>query len=223
MLIILINFVRWAGKHMIFLGPLYRFLRLHLETRINHFPLIELILYSLDKTIFYLLLIFIGRLIWLKIIKKRKSNLIYELKFFGFAFYLLMLLFLTVFRDVYYPWQLQIRFDRPLQQINLVPLVETFKLTRGLSKLDFIYNLFGNILWFVPFGFGSCLLAKKKRSFLGVTFSGLALSVSIEIMQFFLFTGVSDIDDVLFNTLGTMIGYGLYQYGHHKKQKAEDH
>lgn len=206
---------------MIFLEPLYQFLKLHLQARINHFPLIELILYSLDKAILYLLLIFVGRWIWMKLIKKRKLNLKYEFKFFAFVFYLLMLLFLTVFRDAYFPWQLQFHLHRPLDQINLEPLVETMKLTRGLSKLDFVYNLFGNILWFIPFGFGSCALAQKPRTFFKITLSGLALSVSIELMQFFLFTGVSDIDDVIFNTLGTMIGYGCYHHlKHHQMAKT---
>lgn len=203
---------------MIFLGPLYQFIKVHLQTRINHFPLIELIIYSLDKTILYLLIILGLRFIWLSI-RHKKLTLKHELKVFGFTFYLLMLLFLTVFRDFYYPWQIKLHLHRSLSQINLIPIVETMKLTRGLSKLDFFYNFFGNILWFIPFGFGCQALTEKSRSFFKITMMGLALSVSIEVMQFFLYTGVSDIDDVIFNTVGAMIGYGLYSAFSYKNKK----
>ncbi len=37
---------------MIFLNPIYQFIVEHFATKINHFPLVELIFYSLDKTIF---------------------------------------------------------------------------------------------------------------------------------------------------------------------------
>ncbi|WP_245592974.1 VanZ family protein [Carnobacterium funditum] len=35
---------------------------------------------------------------------------------------------------------------------------------------------------------------------------GFCFSFSIEMLQFFLGTGITDIDDLIFNTIGTMIG-----------------
>lgn len=204
---------------MIFLGPVYALFRAHLQGRINHFPLIELIFYSLDKTILYLVLFFILRLVWKKW-RHQKIQWRRELKLSGFVIYLLMLLFLTVFRDAYFPWQLQLHFHRPLSQINLRPLVETLKLTRGLSKLDFFYNFFGNILWFLPFGYGFCALSHRKASMGKVVASGCLFSICIESLQFLLYTGVSDIDDVIFNTLGATLGYGIYHLIHHRSQKG---
>ncbi|GAQ02491.1 antibiotic resistance protein VanZ [Companilactobacillus farciminis] len=42
---------------------------------------------------------------------------------------------------------------------------------------------------------------------------GAMISVSIEALQFVLNTGVTDIDDVIFNTLGAVVGYLLYFLG----------
>ncbi|MCH4172110.1 MAG: VanZ family protein [Lactobacillus sp.] len=199
---------------MIFLGPLFQIVQTHYQARINHFPLIELIFYSLDKTILYLLIIMGLRWLW-HLLRHKPMQWRREVKVMIFTVYILMLLSLTVFRGIYFPWQIQWHFQRPLSQINLTPLVQTLKLTQGRSPLDFFYNSLGNIFWFLPFGIGAPILSAKHRSFWTITFAGIVLSVSIEIMQFLLYTGVSDIDDVIFNTLGTMIGYALYALGHH--------
>ncbi|MCD2257017.1 VanZ family protein [Agrilactobacillus fermenti] len=194
---------------MIFLGPIYRMVATEYQTRINHFPLIRLIFYSLDKTIFYLLIFMFLRIIWQRWRHKR-LKFSHELMLFLFVGYLLMLYFLTVFRGIYFPWQVKLDFDRSLNEINFVPLVETLKLIYGLSKLDFLYNLFGNILWFIPFGIGLPILMRRP-TFAKVLLLGIMTSISIEVFQFLLHTGITDIDDVIFNTVGTVIGFGLYR------------
>lgn len=66
-----------------------------------------------------------------------------------------------------------------------------------------------NVVVFVPVG----VLA--GRAFRGVNWMnvlviGTGLSVGIETMQFLLKKGFAEIDDVMHNTLGCLIGYGLY-------------
>jgi glycopeptide antibiotics resistance protein len=39
----------------------------------------------------------------------------------------------------------------------------------------------------------------------------MLFSISIETLQFLLETGVSDIDDVFFNTCGAILGYLIYR------------
>lgn len=117
---------------------------------------------------------------------------------------------LTVFRDTYFPWQLTFNFHRSLNDINLVFMKETLKLTHGQSLLDFFYNSLGNVLWFIPFGFLFPTVIQKE-SMVGTILAGGCLSVIIESLQFVLETGVSDIDDVFFNVCGTIIGFILYR------------
>lgn len=196
-------------QSMLFLGPLYRLLARQYATSINHFALIKLTLLALDKTIFYFLIFVVLRLIWLLFIRRRRS-LKSEATVWIFAFYLILILMLTTFRDTYFPWQLYFNFGRPLSDINFVFMKETWKLVYAPSRLDFFYNSFGNVLCFVPFGILFPIVFSKKQSFPKTVLIGMLLSVCIETLQFWLGTGVSDIDDVFFNTCGAILGYAIY-------------
>lgn len=194
---------------MLFLQPFYDILSHNLAGRINHFALIKLIFYSLDKTIFYFIIFAILRLCWLLFVRHRRS-LFSEVCVWVFAFYVILLLMLTTFRDTYFPWQLNFNFNRPLSDANFVFMKETLKLTKAASLLDFFYNSLGNILWFIPFGFLFPIVIMQKHCFRITFLTGLIFSITIETMQFVLATGVSDIDDVFFNVCGAIVGYGIY-------------
>ncbi|KRL91398.1 VanZ family protein [Lactobacillus kalixensis] len=195
---------------MLFLGPLYNILAKIYATRINHFALIKLTLLALDKTLFYFLIFAIIRLTWLLCVRRRRT-IKSEAGVWVLVFYILLVLMFTTFRDSYFPWQINWHFNRPLNEINLSFLKETWKLIYAPSKVDFIYNCFGNILCFLPIGFLLPLVFSKKQTFLRVVGVGMLFSVIIETLQFFLETGVSDIDDVFFNTCGVTAGYLLFK------------
>ena len=77
-----------------------------------------------------------------------------------------------------------------------------------------------NVIVFIPIGMilGSLLRVKgsstseatKSMTWLMVAIIGCGISVTIESLQFFLMRGFSEVDDVIHNTLGCMIGYGIY-------------
>ena len=182
---------------MLFFGPIYNFLAKQYATSINHFALVKLTLMALDKTVFYFLIFAVLRLIWLLFIRRRRS-LKSEASVWIFAFYMILVLMLTTFRDTYFPWQLIFNFNRPLSDVNLVFMKETWKLVYAPSRLDFFYNSFGNVLCLVPFGILFPIVFSKKQSFLKTVLLGMLLSIGIETLQFLLETGVSDIDDVFF-------------------------
>lgn len=194
---------------MIFLGSIYSILSQLYATKINHFALVKLFMLALDKTIFYFLIFMVLRLIWLMIIRRRRT-IKSEAAVWLFAFYIILVLMLTTFRNTYFPWDLTFNLHRPLDNINFVFLRETWKMYHAQSRLDFVYNSFGNILCFIPFGFLSPFVFSKKQTFVRVLLAGIILSVFIEGMQFLLETGVSDIDDVFFNSCGAAIGYLIY-------------
>lgn len=62
-----------------------------------------------------------------------------------------------------------------------------------------------NILLFLPWGFLLPLLYRRFRDGRRAVLAGLALSLFIELMQ--LFSGHTDVDDVILNTCGAWIGY----------------
>ncbi len=67
-------------------------------------------------------------------------------------------------------------------------------------------NLAGNVLVFVPFGF-LMSMASNYRSFLNTTFYSFVLSLVVELSQLMMRVGAFDVDDLLLNTAGGMLGY----------------
>lgn len=68
-------------------------------------------------------------------------------------------------------------------------------------------NLLGNLALFVPMGMALPCLFKKLNRFWKVILTVLGMVVLVEIVQGILRVGSIDIDDVIFNVVGAMIGY----------------
>lgn len=90
--------------------------------------------------------------------------------------------------------------------INYVPFTEILRYEIG-SPL-FIYNVLGNILVFIPFGYfiSYYIKAKKITPLFVVT---LVTSACIELVQLKIGRSL-DVDDIILNVLGGLIGYLLY-------------
>ena len=89
---------------------------------------------------------------------------------------------------------------------NLVPFTEIFRYEIG-SKL-FVYNVVGNIMAFVLFGIIVSAYIKPKTALAPFLIS-LIVSTTVEFVQ--LNIGRSfDIDDIILNVVGCIIGYLLY-------------
>ena len=95
-------------------------------------------------------------------------------------------------------------------EINFHPFID-WQLQRG----DYLTESLLNISLFIPFGF---LIRKNtKLTPLQTILTGFLFSICIEILQPLLsFDRVSDISDVITNTIGTCIGVFLYQFYRHK-------
>lgn len=89
---------------------------------------------------------------------------------------------------------------------NLVPFTEIFRYKFGSSL--FMYNVVGNILAFVIFGLIVSSYIKPKTC-LAPFLTSLVVSTTVEFVQ--LNIGRSfDVDDIILNVLGGIIGYLLY-------------
>ncbi|MBS1509495.1 MAG: VanZ family protein [Bacteroidetes bacterium] len=96
-----------------------------------------------------------------------------------------------------------------VKKANFVPLT-TIKLFYNSRRLNFEYkveNLLGNIVAFMPLGFLLPLLIKRSRRFYKILIAGFLLSVFFECSQLFAGIGVFDVDDIILNTLGSILGY----------------
>ncbi len=67
-----------------------------------------------------------------------------------------------------------------------------------------------NVLLFVPLGLFLPLLYKRYDKLCRVALTGLVISLSVEIAQMF-GTGTTDINDLITNTAGTCMGYGIFR------------
>lgn len=72
------------------------------------------------------------------------------------------------------------------------------------------YQMIMNMLMFIPFGIVLPLLWVNTRKLYLIIISGTGLSLFIEISQLFNHR-TSDINDVLTNTIGIMLGYFIYK------------
>ena len=133
---------------------------------------------------------------------------------------LLLLMFINLavlIRFVFYPFftvngQVQpliinMASIQPLR-VNLMPLVNILDYD---VKREATINIIGNISMFIPTGVIMPILYKRLDRFWKVLLAGAGLSFAIEMIQLFFPGSVTDIDDLLLNTAGVAIGYGIYK------------
>ena len=82
----------------------------------------------------------------------------------------------------------------------------------------FTYLFVGNLLWFTPAGILVRLRGGRLRQ---AALAGLGLSLFVETMQFVLGSGVSELDDLILNSLGAVLGYGAACLFRHSERSEE--
>ena len=81
------------------------------------------------------------------------------------------------------------------------------------------YNLFGNIVLFIPYGIFLPNLFKCLREFWKVVLFGIITIVCVELLQIITLRGSCDIDDLILNMIGIFIGYIMYRIIHLKRKQ----
>jgi glycopeptide antibiotics resistance protein len=92
-------------------------------------------------------------------------------------------------------------------RINLLPVVYLFDYPIFREAL---INFIGNTAMFIPLGIVWPTVFRKLDTHGKVIAAGVGYSLLIEILQLPFFDRVSDIDDLLLNSLGFLMGYGIY-------------
>ena len=93
-------------------------------------------------------------------------------------------------------------------RINLIPFVNLFDYD---IFSEAIINFIGHTAMFIPLGIVWPAVFKELDTPLKTLAAGVGFSLLIEILQLPFFDRVSDIDDLLLNTLGFAVGYGVYR------------
>lgn len=90
---------------------------------------------------------------------------------------------------------------------NFVPFSSIKDLLSHSYFMVPLRNIAGNIILFVPLGFILALKFSKLNSVLRVGLVGLLSSTCIELVQLLLPIRAIDVDDIILNTLGSIIGF----------------
>lgn len=93
-------------------------------------------------------------------------------------------------------------------RINLIPFVNLFDYD---IFSEAIINFIGNTAMFIPLGIVWPAVFKELDTPLKNLAAGAGFSLLIEILQLPFYDRVSDVDDLLLNTLGFAMGYGIYR------------
>lgn len=98
---------------------------------------------------------------------------------------------------------------RPFEQINYVPLktIRLYLNSYGLINQDIIIdNILGNLLLFAPLGMLMRLAASRRVPSFVLLLAGIFISLIFELLQYLSGFGIADIDDLLLNTIGHLLG-----------------
>lgn len=157
------------------------------------------IFYSTFRNVWPMLFIFTIIIVSIRLFfifyNKEKFTFYKELLMFFFIIYILLLYYIVTFQDNNYGTN------------NFIPFKEIFRY--NITSRLFFKNVLGNIVLFIPFGIFVTHYVKNKKIYPTLILSFL-VSVSIEFTQSVI-GRTADIDDVILNLLGGILGYFIYK------------
>ncbi|MGM0213234.1 VanZ family protein [Enterococcus sp. AZ109] len=119
--------------------------------------------------------------------------------------YLLVLIWILLFKIALSWTDLASIFNNG-RSINLIPFQGSTTINGKIGLLEIGYNF----LIFIPFG-GLLGIVVKNRSLLSSCLLIASFSLAVEVLQFVLGVGATDITDLLMNTAGGFTGLMIYQ------------
>lgn len=132
---------------------------------------------------------------------RRMVKILFWILFAVYVGYMIELLFLNSFR-----------MHHVVLDYNLVPFDTIWMYIEYFDQFNFkiwFSNLFGNILAFMPLGFIIPLLVKRMQSVIKVLWLSFFTTVTVEVSQLMFHVGGFDVDDIILNTVGGILGYML--------------
>lgn len=143
------------------------------------------------------------------IVKKGNGKLLHVLSVVLFIFYLVVISYFLFFSEKYGRTE---GSDGYRYNLTLFQEIRRFMRYRHSIGLEgFVVNIFGNVLAFAPFGFCLPLVSQRDKKFLRILIWSFLFSFAIETIQLVYKIGIFDVDDLLLNTIGGVLGYILYK------------
>lgn len=130
-------------------------------------------------------------------------------KTFRIISFILFIIYLAILINVLF---LDVRYGRVtgIKRYNL----DFFKTIKNYIKYSdtntIMINIFGNILAFMPLGFFVPILIRQTRFFISIILISGVVSLLVEVLQYYFAVGSFDVDDIILNTFGGLIGYLIF-------------
>ena len=140
--------------------------------------------------------------IYLLILKLEKSKWTKDKFFFGacWSFYLLIIITSTI-------------LNRNLGGVNRIELELFWSYKEAMNSPDsvIVWQILYNVFMFIPWGIFLANKWKSMKKPLWNIGSALLASVMIELIQFIFRCGTVELDDVVHNVLGGIVGYSIWK------------
>lgn len=124
-----------------------------------------------------------------------------------FMIYLVVLIYFVLFAEMWGRNEVSEGYN-----YNVVPFYEIIRFVTNTGALGWrvvLVNLLGNVVAFVPFGLFLPMVANLRFNVWSIGVLTFDLSLTIELMQLITKVGSFDVDDLILNTLGGIMGYAL--------------
>lgn len=136
-------------------------------------------------------------------LKRKGKSIIRQFGYLG----LICSLFLIVFATILF---VPITIHPEQHILNLVPFNWVFEEDDVINH--FIVEVLPNIMMFIPLGIFIPVVYRNKRKLVNITILVMLVTFGVEFIQYFIGRS-SDINDIITNLLGGIIGYGIFILG----------
>lgn len=126
-----------------------------------------------------------------------------------FIGYLVLLVYFLFFAESMGRTQIQNQYSYNLELFKEIRRFWLYRRQLGVQAV--VLNLFGNVAAFIPCGFFLPIISRRSRRWYNTVLLSFLFSLTVEIIQLAGKVGSFDVDDLLLNTLGGMLGFVLYR------------
>lgn len=125
----------------------------------------------------------------------------YKIGIVPYALFLLYLMFFGMGR---------VQYDDNL--LTIEPIFSTINFVKGcISWKDIIIIVGGNIVMFIPFGLLGWIFP-KLNDLRTLLFTFISAIIIIEALQYFSRLGIFEVDDIILNTFGVILGFLIKRF-----------
>ena len=130
------------------------------------------------------------------------------------AFIAFLLYFVVLFYFLFFSEELGRTYSERTYHYNLIPFHEIMRFVKYRHVLGWqavVLNIWGNIIAFMPFGSFLPIYSNRCRNVWMTVLYSFELSLLVELLQLVFKVGSFDVDDLLLNTIGGLLGYLVYK------------